>query len=154
MQNSGLRLSDTICTPPLGPKFAMLLDGWVTTTDLLILNMHQKYKLLSFRYVKSSIQRIIHDMQLEPQIDFKFAPNLTYSKVLCQINDVFNSKIHGVFLVIVILCCPVSKFKGLKIIFYSLQAHKVKTIAETSHGSYFNGNLSKKHYFVEIKIYI
>ena len=30
---------------------------------------------------------IIHCIQLEPQIDIKFAPNLTYSKVLYQIND-------------------------------------------------------------------
>ena len=40
---------------------------------------------------------IIHGMQLEPRIDFKFAPNLTYSKVLYQLNDVFNNKMPGVF---------------------------------------------------------
>ena len=39
----------------------------------------------------------IHGIQLEPQIDFKFAQNLTYSKVLNQINDKFNNKMPGVF---------------------------------------------------------
>jgi hypothetical protein len=31
----------------------MLLDGWVTTTDLLILNMHKKYGLPSLRHGKN-----------------------------------------------------------------------------------------------------
>ena len=39
----------------------------------------------------------IHGIQLEPQIDFKFASNLTYSKVLYKINDEFNNKMNGVF---------------------------------------------------------
>ena len=40
---------------------------------------------------------IIHGMQLEQQIDFKFTPNLRYSKVLYEINDVFNNKMPGSF---------------------------------------------------------
>jgi hypothetical protein len=39
----------------------------------------------------------IHGIQIEPQIDFKFASNLTYSKVLYQINDEFSNNMPGVF---------------------------------------------------------